>query len=126
MLRKFNPAGAPPPPFYSQGVEATGIGKLVFVSGQVGVRPDGMLAEGIVEQTQAAAANLKAVLAEAGMTLDDVTKYTIYLTDQSLFEGFTQGAGGLLASPPAAATMLYVKALAAPGMLVEIEAIAAK
>ncbi len=64
--------------------------------------------------------------AAAGMTLDNVTKYTIYLTDQSHFDGFAQGAAGLLASPPAAATMVYVKALAAQDMLVEIEAIAAK
>lgn len=125
MLRKFNPPGASAPPFYSHGAEVSGAQRTLYISGQVGVGPNG-IGKGITEQTQLVAANLQAVLAAADMTFADVAKFTIYLTDERNFEGFVQGAAGLLSSPPAATTLLYVKALAAPDMLIEIEAIAVK
>ena len=126
MLRKFNPPGASAPPFYSHGTEVTGAQRTLYISGQVGVGADGALGKGITEQTQLAAKNLQAVLAAADLTLADVAKFTIYMTDERNFDGFVQGATGLLSQPPAATTMLYVKALASPDMLIEIEAIAVK
>lgn len=126
MLRKFNPEGGSAPPFYSHGAEVTGGAKLLFVSGQVGVRPDGVVAHGIAEQTGLAVENLNRVLAGAGMTTADVAKYTFYLTDPTDFDGFAQAAVSLIASPPAATTLIYVKALASPDMRVEIEAVAAR
>jgi len=126
MLRKFNPTGGTPPQFYSHGAEISGAQRIVFVSGQVGALADGAFAEGITAQTQAAVANLKAVLAAADMTVADVAKFTFYLTDPANFDGFAAGAVELIQSPPAATTLVYVKALAAPNMLVEIEAVAAK
>ena len=126
MLRHLNPEGIAAPGPYSHGVEASSIQRVLFVSGQVGVRPDGSLAEGISEQTSAAAKNLTAVLADAGMTTSDVVKFTIFLTDENLLEGFMEAGAGLLPTPPPATTLVYVKALAAPALLVEIEAIAVK
>lgn len=126
MPRKFNPEGAPAPAFYSQGAEVEASARMVFVSGQVGVRPDGSVAEGIGEQTQVAIDNIKSVLAAAGMEASDIVKSTIYLTDEADFEGFAAAGAPILASPPAATTLLYVKALASPALLVEIEAIAAR
>jgi enamine deaminase RidA (YjgF/YER057c/UK114 family) len=99
---------------------------MLFVSGQVGVGPDGSIAEGISEQTSAAVKNLNAVLADAGMDTSDIVKLTIFLTDESLLEGFMGAGAGLLPTPPPATTLLYVKALGAPALLVEIEAIAVK
>lgn len=126
MLRKFNPAGLPAPVAYSQGVEATSFQKIVFVSGQVGVRADGSMAEGIQEQTRTAIANMNTVLADAGMDASNIAKATIYLTDESLLGDFMAAGGGLLPTPPPATTLLFVKALASPALLVEIEAIAVK
>lgn len=126
MLRHLNPEGIAAPGPYSHGVEASSIQRMLFVSGQVGVRPDGSLAEGISEQTSVAAKNLTAVLADAGMTTSDVVKFTIFLTDESLLEGFMEAGAALLPTPPPATTLVYVKALAAPALLVEIEAIAVK
>ena len=126
MIRKFNPDGVHPPGApYSHGVEVTGPGKLLFVSGQVGVRPDGSVAEGIAEQARVATENLNAVLAAAGMDRSNIVKLTIYLTDEGNFPGFAQSAGGALPTEPPATTLLFVKALASPALLVEIEAIAA-
>ncbi len=124
MLRKFNPAGLPAPTAYSQGVEATSFQKIVFVAGQVGVRADGSVAEGIQEQTRTVIANVNTVLADAGMDAGNIAKVTIYLTDESLLGDFMAAGSGLLPTPAAAATLLFVKALASPALLVEIEAIA--
>jgi enamine deaminase RidA (YjgF/YER057c/UK114 family) len=126
MIRKFNPEGTQAHPFYSQGVEVISPQRMVFVSGQVGVRRDGSVAEGIGEQTRVAMENLLAVLADAQMDASDIVKSTIFLTDESLFEGFAAAGAPLLSSPPAATTLVYVKALASPALLVEIEAVAAK
>jgi enamine deaminase RidA (YjgF/YER057c/UK114 family) len=125
MLRKFNPEGASAPPFYSHGAEVAAGSRMLFVSGQVGVK-DGALAEGMAEQARIAVENLKRVLAGADMTTANVAKYTFYLTDPADMGAFMGAAAELVASPPAAATLIYVKALAEPGMKIEIEAIAAK
>ena len=126
MLRHLNPEGVAAPGPYSHGVEASSIQRMLFVSGQVGIGPDGSLAEGISEQTSVAVENLTAVLADAGMDTSDIAKVTVFLTDESLLEDFVETGAGLLPTPPPATTLVYVKALAAPAMLVEIEAIAVK
>jgi 2-iminobutanoate/2-iminopropanoate deaminase len=126
MITKFNPAGVDAPDFYSHGVEIKAPERVLFVAGQVGVKRDGSIAEGISDQTRVAIENLKAVLAGADMGVADIVKSTIYLTDETLFEGFAAAGAPLLSSPPPATTLLYVKALASSALLVEIEAIAAK
>lgn len=126
MPRKFNPEGRPAPQFYSQAAEVAAGERLVFISGQVGVGPDGQMAEGTGEQARLAIDNLKAVLAAADMTLDDVVKYTFYLTDPSEVGGFMQAAAALVTQPPAATTMLFVAGMPDPRIKVEIEAVAAK
>ncbi|MGE0044630.1 MAG: RidA family protein [Hyphomonadaceae bacterium] len=126
MLRKFNPDGAADPGVYSHGVEASGIGRMLFVSGQVGVRKDGSVPEDVAEQTRVAIGNLKDVLAGADMTIADVAKYTIYLTDQAHMGDFMAGGASALSAPPPAATLLIVKGLANPALKIEIEAIAVK
>ena len=126
MLNKFNPPGIAASPVLSQGVEASGFQRMVFVSGQVGVRSDGSVPDDIAEQTRLAIANLYAVLAAGDMGAQDIAKCTIYLTDAALIGPFMQAGGGTLPVPPPAATLLIVKALAAPNLLVEIEAIAVR
>ena len=78
MFRPINPATVPGPPFLSQGLEVPAGGRMLFVSGQVGVGPNGPGAD-IGEQTTLAVANLQAVLAEAGMGVDNIAKMTVYL-----------------------------------------------
>jgi 2-iminobutanoate/2-iminopropanoate deaminase len=124
MLEMINPKGQAPNPSYSQGALATAPQRTLFISGQVGVDAKGNMGRDIGEQALIAVANLNAVLAEAGMGPENLAKVTIYLTDDSLIPGFMQAAGGALPSPPPATTLLIVKALAAPPLLVEIEAIA--
>ena len=110
--------GAP----YSQAIVAGG---LVFVSGQLALRPDHAEIVGatIEEQTEQVFANLRAILEESGSGLDRLVKTTVYLAELGDFAGmnsvYSKYAGG---EPPARAT---VEVAALPsGALVEIEAIA--
>ena len=121
----LNPATVPASPFYSQGIEIREAGRLVFVSGQVGMTADGQILPGIEAQAGQAVANLNAVLGEAGLSPADITKLTIYLTDPSDIEPFMGAAGASLPQPPPATTLLVVAGLGAPELRVEIEAVAA-
>jgi 2-iminobutanoate/2-iminopropanoate deaminase len=68
---------------YSQAVKA---GPFLFASGQIPLRPDGTLVEGdIVEQAHQVFANIKAILADAGLTLSDVVKATVFIKDMNDF-----------------------------------------
>ena len=117
---------AAPAPFqgapYSQAILAGG---LVFVSGQLALAPGSseMISETIEGQTEQVFRNLRAILEEAGSSLDRIVKTTVYLTDLGNFQGmndiYRQHVGD---SPPARAT-LEVSALPS-GALVEIDAIA--
>lgn len=111
-------------PYYSQAIEAKGFERTLYLSGQVGVAADGSVPDDVGAQTKLAIANLHTVLAEAGMGIDNVVKNTIYLTDPKHLPAFMAAGGELLSSPPAASTLLIVKALANPALLIEIEAIA--
>jgi 2-iminobutanoate/2-iminopropanoate deaminase len=110
--------GAP----YSQGIAASG---LVFVAGQVGLRPDGsgLAGETIEEQTEQVMQNLKAILEEAGSGLDKLVKTTVFLSDLGLFDGMNEVYRRHVGDAPPARSTFEVAALPA-GMLVEIEAIA--
>ena len=122
----LNPAAVPTSPFYSQAIEVRDAGRLVFVSGQVGITPEGTVQDGIEAQAVQAVANLGAVLDEAGLTPADLVKLTIYLTDPADVEPFVGAVAGTLTDPPPATTMLIVNGLAAPDLRVEVEAVAAR
>jgi 2-iminobutanoate/2-iminopropanoate deaminase len=114
-------ANAPTPtgPF-SQAIR---IGNLVFVSGQAGRnRETGQLGD-VREQTEWSLRNVKAILAEAGATLDDVVKTTVYLRDASLSKEMSDEYVKHFSEPlPGRSTAIV--GLKLEGMLVEIEAIA--
>lgn len=123
--REINPATVMAPGPYSHGVEVKGASRTLYVSGQVGQRKDGSVAEDIGAQTKIAFENLSAILADADMTIANVTKLTIYLVEPADTPGFLQAGGPFLPAPPPAITLLYVKGLASPALRVEVEAIAA-
>jgi 2-iminobutanoate/2-iminopropanoate deaminase len=108
---------------YSQGVSA---GDLVFVSGQIPLRADGSPAPGgVAEHAQQCLENLREVLAEAGLTMDDVVKTTVFMTDLGRFAEMNEVYGRHFKPPfPARST---VQASALPkGADVEIEAVAVR
>lgn len=125
-MRRVNPDGMFKPSTYAMAVEVTNPQKMLFISGQVGMRADGSLAEGVRAQAEVAADNLKRVLADADMDVSNVAKYTVFLTTGASFEEFIAGAFSMMPQPPTAITLVYVAALTHPAMQVEIEAIAVK
>lgn len=91
---------------YSQAVDA---GSTVYCSGQLGLDPaTGALAEGVQAQTHQALKNLQAVLQEAGLTLDNVVKTTVFVQDLADFGAVNEISAptSTAASPPAAAYRL--------------------
>ena len=106
---------------YSQAIRA---GQFLFSSGQLGLDPaTGDLREGIEAQTRQALANLQAVLSEAGASVANVVKTTIFLADLSHFATVNQLYGEVFGHEPPARSTVQVAALPKGG-LVEIEVIA--
>ena len=110
--------GAP----YSQAIAAVG---LVFVSGQLALRPDHaeIVGESIQEQTEQVFANLRAILEEAGSGLDRLVKTTVFLTELGDFAGMNEVYARHVGEAPPARATIEVSALPS-GAKVEIEAIA--
>jgi reactive intermediate/imine deaminase len=109
-----------PVPPYSPVVVA---GDLVFTAGQVAMDRSGTVVPGgVAEQTEQVLRNVAACLAAAGCTMDDVVKTTVFLADLTDFAEFNEVYGRHFERPYAARTT--VQAGLAPGVLVEIEAVA--
>jgi 2-iminobutanoate/2-iminopropanoate deaminase len=106
---------------YSQAIKA---GNLVFMSGQIPLDPATMeiVAGDIDAQARRVMDNLAAVAAEAGGTLDDCVKLTIYLTDLGNFAAVNAVMQAYFEAPYPARATIEVSALPR-GSLVEIEAI---
>ena len=118
--KKASKAAAPVGP-YTPVVRA---GDWVIVSGQLGLK-DGVLEKGVAAQTAQAVVNLKARLAEAGVTINDVKKTLCFLTDMDTFATFNDAyVAGFGKSRPARST-IGVASLPFGGQ-VEIEAWAFK
>ncbi len=85
---------------YSQAVKC---GSLLFTSGQIAINPasGNVEAADIEGQTRQICENLKAVLAQAGCTFDDVIKTTCFLADMNDFAKFNEIYGGYFTSKPA-------------------------
>ncbi len=120
-----NPAAiAAPVGAYSHGVVCPGEGRWLHVSGQVGVLPDGTLADGFAAQVHAAWTNLAAVLQGAGMDVSHLVKVTTFITDAADLPALNPVRSAFLGEHRPASTLLVVQALARPQWLVEVEAVA--
>lgn len=119
IISKNAPAAIGP---YSHGVKA---GNLIFLSGQIAINPEtGEMPDGVQAQTAQAIANIKAILAEKGATLDNVVKTTVYLAEMSLFGEMNEIYAKEFSEPFPARSAIAVKELPKCA-LVEIEVIAA-
>ena len=116
----------PPIGPFAQGVRT---GNLIFVSGSVGRNLSGKMAGdgGITAQTRQTLENIKAVLAEASATLDNVVKVTVFLTDVNDYAAMNEVRAEYFPDPgnrPASSSFI-VAGLVSPEYKVEIEAVAA-
>jgi 2-iminobutanoate/2-iminopropanoate deaminase len=108
---------------YSQGISAGG---MVFVSGQTPLRADGSFVDGTVaEQTGQCLDNVLEVLLASGLTMDDVVKTTVYMTDLGRFAEMNEVYAKRFRAPFPARATVQVSALP-KGSAVEIDAVAVR
>ena len=121
VIATTNAPGAIGP--YSQAIDT---GSFVFISGQIPVNPATCeIPEGIEAQAAQSIANIKAILAEAGLTMDNVVKTTVFLADMSLFADMNKVYAENFTAPFPARSAVAVKELPKQ-VLVEIEVIAVR
>lgn len=109
---------------YSQAIEVNG---FVFASGQIPINPaTGEIVEGgIKEQTRQALTNASKIMEEAGLSLADVIKTTIFMADMNDFAAMNEVYATFFKEPFPARSAVAVKTLP-KNVLVEVECIAAK
>jgi enamine deaminase RidA (YjgF/YER057c/UK114 family) len=126
-LRPLSPPGAAPPfARYSHAVEVPAGARLVAVSGQLGVGPDGAVPEGAEAQARLCFAAIAAILAEAGMAMADVVRLNAYVTAREHMAGYMRARDAAVADPPPASTLMIVGGFTRPEFVVEVEALAAR
>ena len=109
---------------YSQAVAIDG---LIITSGQLPINPaTGAFPEGIAEQTRQSLTNVKAILAEAGVSMDQVIKTTVFLSDMNNFGAMNEVYATFFSEGNYPARSAVEVARLPKDALVEIEVIAVK
>jgi enamine deaminase RidA (YjgF/YER057c/UK114 family) len=127
MLTRFTPAGiAPPAANYSHATLAPANARWLYLSGQVGIAPDGTIPDDVAAQAEICFENILAILAEAAMGPADLVRLTTYLIDAGDRDRYMAVRDRHVGTPPPGSTLLVVAALANPRYRIEIEAVAAK
>jgi enamine deaminase RidA (YjgF/YER057c/UK114 family) len=104
------------------GTEVPPNARILFCNGQVGARLDGTVPDNPLEQIEVIFERIQIILAASGMTLDDVVKLTVYVTDKSILDDYFTLRARLMGDHNPPATLLIVGAFPRPGVEVEIEA----
>ncbi len=127
MKRALNPSGIRPPfGRYSHGIAVAPGARLVFCSGQLGLKPGDMLPPTVEGQAEVCFANIQAILAEDGMSLADVVRLSAFVTRREDMKAYMGVRDRYVSDPLPASTLLIVAGFTRPEFLVEVEAIAAK
>jgi enamine deaminase RidA (YjgF/YER057c/UK114 family) len=124
-IRKHNPQTiAAPMGAYSNGMSTSGAGRWLYIAGQIGILPDGTVAATFEEQAEVAWCNLEAILADAGMTIEDLVKVTHYLVDADDLKDYNAVRSRHLGTARPASTLIIAQALARTEWKFEVEAVA--
>jgi 2-iminobutanoate/2-iminopropanoate deaminase len=123
MIERINPPTvAQPASKYAQAVVHAASARRIVISGQIGVKPDGKLVDGLEAQTRQTWANIFAVLKHAGFEKRHIVKVTTFCTLKGQVAATRKVRDEMLEGLLVASTYLEVAGLAAPEFLVEIEA----
>jgi 2-iminobutanoate/2-iminopropanoate deaminase len=123
----INPAGlAQPKGPYANLTTASAGGRLVFSAGTVAFDESGEVVGvgDVVAQAEQVMENLKLALEAGGASFEDVTKITMYMVDVREYPRVAEVRQRYLKAPYPASTLIEVKALMYPELLIEIEAVA--
>lgn len=121
-IARSNPGTVRQPAGYTHAIEIRGAERRLVISGQVGMALDGTVPETGGGQIDQALANLRAVLEANDMTVANLVKTTVFLTDRSLLGAYRAARSAVLGDHAPASTLLFVAGLADPRFVVEIEA----
>src|SRR5688572_26398374 len=124
ILHSGIPGLYPPTGDYAHALELRGAGRLLLVSGTMGLEPGGAAPAGVEAQLERVWANLRAILGAADMTVDDVVRVTSYLRDVASAEANAAARVAALGGRPVPTTAIVVQTLA-DDWLVEVEVLAA-
>jgi 2-iminobutanoate/2-iminopropanoate deaminase len=113
-------------PYYSQAVKVAGFKSLVFVSGQTwDPKLGGSAATNVVEQTEYIIHEIQAILEKAGTSLENIVKLTVFVKRIEDLEKIAPLRNRYFASSLPASSLVEIKALWHPDVLIEIECVAA-
>ena len=105
MIHIHDPSTVHPPlGRYTHAIELAGDVRLLFISGQIGVKPDGKLADGTEGQLSQIWENISAILIGANMTLNDIVRVMTFITRPEHFSVHTRVRGEFLGKHRATAT----------------------
>lgn len=108
---------------YSQAID---LGNMVFLSGQIPIDPaTGVMPESVEAQAKQVLTNIQNILAEAGLTMANVVKTTVFLSDLGDFAAVNEVYASFFAEPYPARSCVQVAAIP-KGAKVEIETIAVR
>jgi len=125
QLRSINAKDAPPPlGGYVQAVEVSAATRILYVSGQIPAAADGSVPELFEDQCRLAWHNVIAQLRAAGMTLDNLVKVTIFLSDRKHIPDYRRVRQEVLQGREIGLTTI-ITGIFDEGWLLEIEAVAA-
>jgi len=111
---------------YSHGIAVPAGARLVFCSGQLGVRVGDTLPTTVEGQAEICFRNIEAILAEAGMTMADVVRINAFVTSREDMKSYMLVRDRFVSDPPPASTLVVVAGFTRSEFLVEVEATAAK
>jgi 2-iminobutanoate/2-iminopropanoate deaminase len=127
MVAFLNPSTVHTPKgAYTHTAEVPAGSALIFVSGQVGMRPDGSVPTSAAEQAEVMFNNLAACLAAYDLGVDAIVKITTYLVSGVDLKGVREIRNRHFGAHCPTSTAVFVPALAAPEYLLEVEAVAVK
>lgn len=109
---------------YVHAMEVRGAGRLLFVAGTMGLDPQGTPGADLGEQLELVWANIRAILASADMSVDNIVRLTSYLRDPAYAEANAAARIAALGGRPVPTTAIVATTLD-PAWLVEIEVVAA-
>ena len=123
-LRTINATDAPPATTYAQAVEMTDFSRVVFISGQIPAAINGTVPVSFAEQARLVWANVAAQLRASDMSLDNLVKVTIFLSDRKYIDDYRMTRDEALGGRKVALTTI-ISGIFDDNWLLEIEAVAA-
>ncbi len=112
----------PPPGTFSRAIQ---VGDQLFVAGMTANSPSGIEGgDSMYDQTRAVFTRIKHLVEAAGGTMNDIVKMTGFITDIAKRDDYLRARRDFFTSDPPASTLVEVTALAAPGLMIEVEVMA--